>query len=103
MLNFQSESTVETENLSVFDLDNIRDILASPVEYDWFSAVMLRTCQKADRKNMMKIAQVFPDIASAFLIFHTGFIPEVFHTVIPDWEIYEKMMTPHIRTNKNGY
>jgi len=94
-LNYQSTDPLPM-SLTAFDLDNIRGILSEPTRYDWFAAVMLRTAQKANQHNMRKIAKEWPDIAAAFLIYHTGTIPESFRDVIPGWESYITMMRPHI-------
>jgi hypothetical protein len=100
-LNYRTPDDGISMMLTEFDLDNIRNILSQPVRYDWFSAVMLRACQKADAINLRKIAANFPDIAAAFLIFHTGTIPEAFRRSIPNWEFYIRMMTPRIANKEN--
>lgn len=94
-LNYRSESKIPMM-LTEFDLDNIRGILGEPTKYDWFSAHVLRLCQKADETNLRKIAKIYPDAVAAFLIFWTGTIPEKFRDVIHDWEFYLTMMPSHI-------
>lgn len=94
-VNFESTDPIPMR-LTEFDLDNIRGILAEPTRYDWFTAHVLRLCQKADEDNLRKIATIYPDCVAAFLIYHIGYIPDRFIDVIPDWEYYIKMMIPHI-------
>jgi hypothetical protein len=95
-LNFESIDNLPM-SLTEFDLDNISGILAEPTRFDWYSAHVLRLCQKADATNLRKIAQVYPDCVAAFLLFHLGYIPQSYQLDIPEWDRYEQMMLPHIQ------
>lgn len=96
-LNFQSNDQIPM-SLTEFDLDNIRGILAEPTRYDWYSAHVLRLCQKADETNLKKLATIYPDCVAAFLIYHVGYIPKKFRVYmgVEESERYEVMMTTHI-------
>jgi len=95
MLNYESMDKLPM-SLTEFDLDNIRGILAEPTRFDWYSAHVLRLCQKADATNLRILSQVYPDCVAAFLIYHLGYIPESFKAALPAWKQYEQMMLPHI-------
>ncbi len=99
-LNFNSSDSISM-SLGEFDLDNIRGILAEPTKYDWYGAHVLRLCQKADETNLRKIATIHPEHVAAFLIYWVGYVPERFRDVVPHWEYYQKMMTPHIYPKGN--
>lgn len=95
MMNYESMDNLPM-SLTEFDLDNIRGILAEPTRFDWYSAHVLRLCQKADATNLRKLAKVYPDCVAAFLLYHVGYIPDSFRADIPSWEQYAQMMLPHI-------
>lgn len=95
MINFEDADDLRM-TLTEFELDNIRDILMEPTKYNWFSAHLLRLCQKADEEDLRKLSTIYPDAVAAFLIYWTYGIPEKFRDLLPKWEMYIKMMSPRI-------
>lgn len=50
--------------ISDYDRANVADIMAG--EGDWFTAQMLRLCQKADAENLARIRLGFPEIVALY-------------------------------------
>lgn len=52
-------------SLSDFDREHMDEIM-SDRRYDWFTARLLRLCQKADPANLERIRRGFPDVVEAY-------------------------------------
>jgi hypothetical protein len=50
--------------ISRYDVENIDKIMNG--HGDWFTAELLRLCQKADPENLQRIRMGFPDVVSLF-------------------------------------
>lgn len=50
--------------VSDFDRSHINEIMGG--EGDWFTAQVLRLCQKADAPNLALLAVVFPDVVELY-------------------------------------
>lgn len=88
MINYESQD-YRPEQLSIYDLAHIDEILSEPVRYDWFAAELLRICRRADRINLAKLASVFPDVVTAYCYHQLGFLPENVRASVEFPEYYE--------------
>ena len=50
--------------ISEFDKEHVDEIMVG--EGDWFTAQLLRLCAKADRRNLERIRQGFPEVVALF-------------------------------------
>ena len=88
MINYEAKD-YRAENLSIFDIAHIKDILEEPIKYDWFAAHILRLCRKSDLKNLAKLATIYPDIVAAFCYYKYKHIPEWVRDSMEFVEYYE--------------
>lgn len=88
MINYETQD-YRPEQLSIYDLAHIDEILSEPIRYDWFAAELLRICRRADKTNLAKLAKVFPDVVTAYCYHLLGFIPEDVRSSLEFPEYYE--------------
>lgn len=53
-------------SISDFDRNHIQEILDKPDDFDWFSAQVIRLASRADKGNLARLRNAFPEHVEAY-------------------------------------
>lgn len=57
---------------SVFDPENMRDILRDPIKYDWFSCQIYRAFQRANAADRAILTKAFPKHYAVWMAWYSA-------------------------------